>query len=220
MEAVLDVYEQAEQEDVARICFDEMPYQMVDDVLTPLPMRSGATAKQDYEYERKGCSCVLLAYDLDRGVRYTEVREHRRKADYAEFMDHLIKTHYSDKRKVLWVQDNLNTHTYGALYENLPVARAQALRKQVAFHFTPKHGSWLNIAECEFSVLVRQCLDRRLPSIDRVRQEVNAWQNERNAHATKVRWTFTTSQAQSKMARHYAALNQSPVTSDAYFLRK
>ena len=126
-------------------------------------MRPDSPRKEDYEYERCGTCSLLLAYDLDSGRRYLQVRERRTKADYAEFWDWLITTYYADTPMIQVIQDNLNTHTYGSFYEHLSAQRAHGLKNQLRFHFTPKHGSWLNMAEMELSVLVRQCLDRRLP---------------------------------------------------------
>jgi hypothetical protein len=207
MEDVLDVYERPADPKVARICFDELPCQLLGDVIAPLPMQPGRERKEDYEYERHGTCALLLAYDLDRGKRYLQVRKQRTKADYADFMDWFASTHYVATTKVQVVQDNLNTHTYGAFYEHLPAERAHQLKNTFEFHFTPKHGSWLNMAEIELSVLVRQCLDRRIASREELEREVLAWQNERNDATVKIAWTFTTPKARLKFQRHYKKLN-------------
>lgn len=170
-------------------------------------MQPGQPRKVDYEYVRQGTCVVLLAYDIERGQRYVQVRTRRTKQDYAEFVDWLVSTHYPDTQHILLVQDNLNTHTYGAFYEHLPCDRAFQLRQQLEFHFTPKHASWLNMAELEFAALVRQCLDRRLASHADLEREVLAWQDERNAAATTIQWTFTLSEARQKLKRHYLAVN-------------
>lgn len=203
MEDVLDLYERPPEPKVARLCFDERPCQLIGDLLVPLPAKPGAVRKADGEYMRQGTCVVLLAYDLDRGQRYLQVRPQRTKADYADFMDWLVHTHYAAVPKLQIVQDNLNTHTYGAFYEHLPLARTHALKNQCEFHFTPKHASWLNIAELEFSALTRQCLDRRLGTLLRLEQEVLAWQAERNRLGIRVHWTFSTTMARSKLTRHY-----------------
>jgi len=206
MEDVLDLYAQASDPKVARLCFDECPCQLLADVTDPLPLQPGRNAKQDYEYERHGTAVMLLAYDLDRGRRYVQVRRQRTKADYAQFMDWLTTTHYPTTPKVQIVQDNLNTHTYGAFYENLPCEQAHALMRRIEFHFTPKHASWLNMAELEFSALARQCLDQRLESFARLQQEVQAWTVQRNQAGVRIQWTFTTQDARHTLRRHYQTL--------------
>jgi hypothetical protein len=207
MEDVLDVYEQPPDPERPRLCFDELPCQLLGDTLVPLPMQPGRTRKEDYEYERKGTCTLFLAYDLDRGQRYIQVRDQRTKADYAAFWDWLTTTHYPDTPKIQVIQDNLNTHSYGSFYEHLPAERAHQLKNQLEFHFTPKHGSWLNMAEIELSVLVRQCLNRRIPSQQLLEGEALAWASERNEAGIRIAWTFTTSKARLKLKRHYQNLN-------------
>lgn len=207
MEDVLDLYAQPAHPDVARICFDERPCQLLADILAPLPMRPGQPVRADYEYKRQGTAVVLLAYDIDRGRRYLQVRHQRTKADYADFMDWLVRTHYPTTTTIQLVQDNLNTHTYGAFYEHLPCQRARELSNQLKFHFTPKHASWLNMAELEFAALVKQSLDRRVDSITQLEQEALAWQDERNRLAVCIDWTFTTTDARHKLKRHYQTVN-------------
>lgn len=207
MEDVLDTYEQPSDPARPRICFDEMPCQLLGEIVVPLPMQPDSPRKEDYEYERHGTCSLLLAYDLDSGMRYLQVRDRRTKADYADFWDWLTTTHYADTPTIQVIQDNLNTHTYGSFYENLPAQRAHELKNQLQFHFTPKHGSWLNMAEIELSVLARQCLDRRIPSQQALEHESLAWQNERNDAAIQVAWTFTTAKARAKLHRHYENLN-------------
>lgn len=207
MEEVLDVYAQPVEQGRARLCFDERPCQLLGEVLAPLPPSPGKVAKQDYEYERNGTACVLLAYDLDTHQRYVQVREQRTKKDYAEFMDWLLKTHYPDLEKIDLVQDNLNTHQAGSFYEWLPVERAHEMKNKLVFHYTPKHGSWLNMAEIEFSALAKQCLDRRIPTLEILEQEVLAWAKERNEEKVKINWLFDTPKARTKLKRHYVKLN-------------
>ena len=203
MEDVLDVYEQASDPTQPRICFDELPCQLLGETMAPLPLRPDSPRKEDYEYERCGTCSLLLAYDLDSGKRYLQVRARRTKADYAEFWDWLTTTYYAATPMIQVIQDNLNTHSYGAFYEHLSAQRAHELKKQLRFHFTPKHGSWLNMAEIELSVLVRQCLDRRIPSLQALEHEALAWQDERNQAAIQINWTFTTTKARVKLHRHY-----------------
>lgn len=204
---MLDLYAQPAEPGRARLCFDERPCQLLGDKLAALPARPGHMAKQDHEYVRHGTAVVLLAYDLDTGQRYAQVRARRTKADYADFLHHLLTTHYADARQVALVQDNLNTHAYGSFYAHLPAAQARALSRQVRFHFTPKHGSWLNMAELEFSALARQCLNRRIASIEDLTHQVEAWAAERNQRAVKVNWSFTVANAQEKMGHWYGKVN-------------
>ena len=147
MEDVLAVYNQEPAPGRARICFDERPCQLLDDVIAPLLVKPGKAAKEDNEYVRQGTGVVLLAYDLDRGIRYTQTRKQRTKADYTQFMHQIVTTYYADSEYIDLIQDNLNTHKYGSFYEHLPVAQARLLSRKLVFHFTPKHGSWLNMAE-------------------------------------------------------------------------
>lgn len=207
MEDVLALYAQAPNPKVARLCFDECPCQLLADLLDTLPMQPGLVSKQDYEYIRKGTGVILLAYDLDSGQRYVQVRSQRTKRDYAEFMLWLVTTHYADVETVQIVQDNLNTHTYGAFYEHLPAAQAHALMRKIEFHFTPKHASWLNMAELEFSVLARQCLGQRFATLRHLQQAVYAWAEHRNRAGIRIKWTFTTQDARLKLRRHYLKLN-------------
>ena len=208
MEDVLDFYDWPPEEGMVRLCFDERPCQLLGEVITALPMKVGKAKREDNEYSRNGTAVILLAYDIDQGKRYVEVRERRTKKDYTAFMEHLLDEHYRDKTHVHMVQDNLNTHTFGAFYEHLPAAKARALANKLTFHFTPKHGSWLNMAEIEFSALARQCLDRRIDSIDKLRKEVLAWTDERNRQSVKVHWSFTVDMAREKLASQYGNVNK------------
>ena len=207
MENVLRVYNQQPVVGRHRICFDERPCQLLDDVIAALPTKPGKAAKEDNEYVRKGTCVVLLAYDLDTGQRFTQVREQRTKADYATFMYDLISTHYADIEQIDLIQDNLNTHKYGSFYEHLPISQARLLSRKLAFHFTPKHGSWLNMAEIEFSALARQCLNRRIGSLDELGRQVALWTIERNERAVKVHWSFTVATAEDKLKRWYQQVN-------------
>jgi hypothetical protein len=170
-------------------------------------MLPGLVSKQDYEYIRQGTGVILLAYDLDTGQRYVQVRPRRTKRDYAEFMLWLVTTHYAAVDSIQLVQDNLNTHTYGAFYEHLPAEQAHTLMQKLEFHFTPKHASWLNMAELEFSVLARQCLGDRFATLARLEQAVLAWVDQRNRAQIRIKWTFTTQHARHKLRRHYQNLN-------------
>lgn len=207
MEAVLDFYAQPTDPQNPRLCFDERPCQLVADVLAPLPAQPGKVAKQDNEYIRKGTAVVLLAYDLDTGQRYVEVRQRRTKRDYAEFMHHLRLQHYPNAQQIHVLQDNLNTHQAGSFYERFDAVRAHELANHFVFHYTPKHASWLNMAEIEFAALSKQCLDRRIGDIVTLEKEVLAWAEARNQEAVKINWLFDTPQARTKLKRHYVKIN-------------
>jgi len=207
MENVLSIYNQPVDTNRARLSFDERPCQLLDDMVAPLTVKPGKVAKEDNEYTRQGTAVILLAYDLDQGIRYTQVRKRRTKLDYAEFMQQIIETHYTDVEYVDLIQDNLNTHTYGSFYEHLPLAQARSLSRKLVFHYTPKHGSWLNVAEIEFSALARQCLNRRIGSLEELARQVKLWNDERNERAVKVHWSFTVATAENKLRRWYEQVN-------------
>jgi hypothetical protein len=201
------LYAQPADSQVARICFDERPCQLIGEVLAPLPMQPGHVRKQDDEYQRHGVCSLLIAYDIDRGQRYLQVRDRRTKQDYAEFMDWLATTHYADVCKIQVVQDNLNTHTYGSFYVAFAAAKAQALKQKFDFHFTPKHASWLNMVEIELSVFARQCADQRFDSRLAFERQAVAWAEQRNRESVRIAWSFTTADARTKLRRHYLNLN-------------
>jgi DDE superfamily endonuclease len=203
MEDVLDLYAQPPQEGVVRLCFDERPCQLIDHVLAPIPPKPHSTQKEHQEYLRKGVCNVLLAYNMDTGQRHLKVTSTKTKADYAGFMQWVSQEHYPGANKIKLVQDNFATHSYGAFYENLPFEEARQLKHKIEFHFTPKHGSWLNMAEMEFSSLSRQCLDRRICSQEKLEAEALAWQEKRNKKAVKVNWSFTTQKARAKLKNRY-----------------
>ena len=208
MEDVLDLYAQPQQEGIARLCFDERPCQLIGQVLTPIPPKPNSTKKEHQEYLRNGVCNVLLAYDIDTGQRYLKVTTTKTKADYTDFMQWIVKEHYLNVTKIKLVQDNFGTHSYGAFYENLPFEEARKLKNKLEFHFTPKHGSWLNMAEMEFSSLSRQCLDRRIESQEKLESEALIWQKNRNLKAVKVNWSFTTEKARTKLENRYKEINK------------
>ncbi len=207
MEDVLAVYNRPVNAQRARLCFDERPCQLLDDVVIGLRVKPGKAAKEDNEYIRQGTGVVLLAYDLEKGIRYTQTRKQRTKADYAQFMQHIVATYYADAEYIDLVQDNLNTHKYGSFYEHLPLSQARVLSRKLVFHFTPKHGSWLNTAEIEFSALARQCLNRRIGSLEELARQVELWTDERNERSVKVHWSFTIATAEDKLKRWYEQVN-------------
>ncbi len=203
MEDVLDLYEEPHDPQRPWVCFDECPYQMVSETQTPQPMTAEHPRRIDYEYKREGTANLFLFLQPQIGWRHVEVTAQRTAQDFAHCMQALVDVHFPAADKIRVVLDNLNTHTPAALYETFAPAEAHRLARKLEFHHTPKHGSWLNMAELEFSVLSRQCLDRRLPSQDRVRAEIAAWEAERNAEKRTICWSFTTTDARTKLDRLY-----------------
>ena len=202
MEDVLDLYEHPYDPKNPVICFDERPCQLIGDSFIPIPIKPGSPKKEHYEYVRNGTCCIFMAFEPRAGKRVTCVREHRTKVDYAIFMKELAKL-YPNAESILLVQDNLNTHTAGSFYKALPPDEAFELGKRFEFHFTPKKGSWLNMAEIELSALSKQCLDRRIGNMKKLADEVRAWEKERNAVGATVRWRFNKNDAREKLQRHY-----------------
>ncbi len=202
MEDVLDQYEQPYDPKHPLICMDEMPCQLIDNVLVPVPPKPGRPQKIDYEYRRNGTCCIFIAFDPHLGMRMIRVKEHRTKVDYADFMQEVVSK-YTDAESLRVVQDNLNTHSAGSFYEAFSPEEAFQLSKKFEFHFTPKKGSWLNMAEIEFSALSRQCLNRRIGNIKTLAREAYAWERDRNKIKAKVRWQFTKTKAREKFSSHY-----------------
>lgn len=202
MEDVLDLYEQPYDPKHPVICFDERPCQLIGDAIVPIPIKPGSPKKEHYEYIRNGTCCIFLAFEPHAGKRLVCVKERRTKVDYADFMK-LLANQYPEAKTILLVQDNLNTHTSGSFYEALPPDDAFKLAKRFEYHYTPKKGSWLNMAEIELSALSKQCLDRRISDMKWLIYEVSAWEQERNAIGATVRWRFNKDNARVKLKRHY-----------------
>ena len=188
------------------VCVDEAGKQLIGEVRPPLPVRAGRPAKEDSEYVRHGTANLFMAFEPLGGKRLVEVTERRTAVDFARFVKRLLDESYPDAATVVLVTDNLNTHGVGSLYEAFAPAEARRLAERIEWHFTPKHGSWLNMAEVELSVLSRQCLDRRIPDAATLAVEVAAWQAERNAAGVKADWQFTTADARTKLRRLYPVL--------------
>jgi hypothetical protein len=202
MEDVLHLYGLAYDEKRPVVCFDEMPAQLLGDVVAPLGMKQGAPRREDYEYKRGGVCVLLVAFEPLTGRRLVETSEHRTKADYCRFMRRVAGM-FPAAEKVVLVQDNLNTHNASSFYENLPAEQAFALAQRFEMHYTPKKGSWLNMAELELSAISRICLSRRISSIEELDREVQALVKERNELKVKVQWQFSVTQAREKLSRHY-----------------
>ena len=203
MEDVLDLY--AEAYDPARptVCFDETSKQLIAETRIPLPMAPGKPERVDYEYERRGTANLFLVTEPRTGWRHVDVTDRRTKHDFAEQMRDLVDRHFPDAAKVRVVLDNLNTHTRSALYEAFPPAEARRILRKLEFHYTPVHGSWLNMAEIEFSLLARQCLNRRIGDRDTLVTEIAAWENARNEQRASIRWQFTVDDARTNLHRLY-----------------
>jgi hypothetical protein len=202
-EDVIEVYHRPYDEKRPVVCVDEGGKQLVGEVRPPLPVRPGDAAKEDCAYERNGVANLFVAVGPLAGKRLVEVTDRRTAVDFARFLKRLLDEVYADAERVVLVSDNLNTHTPASLYEAFEPGEARRLAARIEWHHTPKHGSWLNVAECELSVLARQCLDRRIPDRATLEREVAAWQERRNAQVVKVVWQFTTADARIKLKRLY-----------------
>ena len=207
MEDILDLYERAYDADCPIVCMDEQPVQLIGETRAAIPARPGATAKYDYEYRRVGTAVNFMFTEPLRHWRKVNVRRTKTKTDWAEEIRELLDVDYPDAPKVLLVCDNLNTHTYGALYEACQPAEARRLAEKLEIHYTPKHGSWLNIAEIELSLLTRRALHRRIESFELLVSETGAWAERRNQEAGTVRWQFQTENARIKLLHLYPEIN-------------
>ena len=185
------------------ICMDEKPYQLLDEARQPIPMKPAKPLREDSEYVRNGTCCIFLFTESLAGWRHVAVREQRTRIQWAEQIRDLLEVHYPDVPKIKLVMDNLNTHNIAPLYHAFDPETARRLTKRLEIHYTPKHGSWLNIAEIELSVMTGQCLGRRIPSLSRLAFELSAWETTRNASQKGVDWQFTTDDARIKLKRLY-----------------
>ena len=207
MEDVLAVYLRPYDKRYPQLCMDEISKQLVSEKRLPLPLAPGQTQCYDYEYERQGVRNIFIATEPLKGVRYTKVTEHRTKRDWVEFIRELLDEQYAEAEKVVLVLDNLNTHILSAFYEFFPPEEARRLIDKLEIHYTPKHASWLNMAEIELSVLSGQCLDRRIGTEEELKQEVAAWQQQRNSSQATINWRFTTQDARTKLKHLYPAIS-------------
>jgi transposase len=208
MEDVLDLYAEAPDPKRPVVCFDESPVQLIGEVRQPIPARSGRLERYDYEYRRNGTVNLFVLLDVHRPWRKVKVTERRAAEDYAQCMRDLVDIHYPDAEIIRVVQDNLSTHSAGALYQTFPPAEARRILRRLEFHYTPKHASWLNMVEIEIGVLRGQCLDRRIDDPKRLRREIAAWERKRNAARSRIKWMFTTDKARAKMGRAYPATSK------------
>jgi transposase len=203
MEDVLDLYAEMPNPRRPVVCFDESPTQLIGETRLPIPPAPGQPERQDYEYKRNGTVNLFVFLDAHRPWRKVKVTDHRTAVDYAHCMRDLVDLHYPKAELIRVVQDNLSTHTSGALYEAFPPEEAHRILRRLEFHYTPKHASWLNMVEIEIGVLRGQCLDRRIGERERLVSEINAWERERNASKARVKWMFDTQRARTKLRRSY-----------------
>ena len=206
MEDVLDVYELPYDPRNPVVCMDEKPYQLLGEAREPLVMRPGDNKKIDSEYVRNGTCSIFAFVEPLGGCHHVSVREHRTAVDWAEEIKYLVDVMYPDAEKIILVMDNLNTHKPASLYKKYLPEEARRIIKKLEIHYTPKHGSWLDIAEIELNVMTRQCLSRRIDSIEDLRNELNAWEIERNNKKANVNWQFRTKDARIKLASLYPEL--------------
>jgi hypothetical protein len=203
MEDVLDVYARPHDPTVPVVCMDEKPYQLLAHARDPIPAVPGRDRKEDSEYVRHGTCSIFVWVEPLAGRRRVVARRQRTRLDWAAEVDHLLTVDYPDAEKVMLVMDNLNTHTIGSLYQAFEPAKARALAQRLEIHHTPKHGSWLNIAEIELSALTRQCLDRRIENLGILNTELTAWQSAVNNDQRQVNWHFTTTDARTRLRHLY-----------------
>lgn len=207
MEDVLDVYELPYDPMYPVVCMDEKPYQLLDDVRQPLPVRPGDNQKTDSEYKRNG-TCSIFAFVEPLGGRHhVSVHEHRTAIDWAMGIKYLSDEMFPDAKKIILVMDNLNTHKAASLYKAFPPSEARRIIKRLEIHYTPKHGSWLDMAEIEFNVMTRQCLSRRISTLDKLKCELSAWELECNRDTAKIQWHFQTGDAREKLISLYPTLS-------------
>jgi len=203
MEDVLEVYQRPRDPLRPLVCLDETSKQLIRETRAPIPAKPGQAARHDYEYERDGVANVFMMFAPLEGWRHVKVTDRRAAPDYAQALKDLSDTHFPAARKIVLVQDNLSTHAPASLYAAFPAPEARRLVERFEWHYTPKHGSWLDMAESELGVLSSQCLDRRIPDKQTLIAEADAWQADRNRHHAKAEWHFTTADARVKLKKLY-----------------
>lgn len=203
MEMVLDVYKTKYDKNFPVVCMDESPKQLIKEIRLPIARKKGSDSKEDYEYERCGVANIFMANEPLTGKRYVKVTEVKKKTDWAVFIKEIADNLYPSAKKIRLVMDNYGTHKPAALYETFPPHQAKRIWDRFEFIYTPKHGSWLNMAEIELHVLMSQCLNRRIGKIEEMKSEVDAWQQERNNKEAKINWQFTNDKARVKLKKLY-----------------
>ncbi len=203
MEDVLELYTTLPKRGRPVVCFDETPVQLVAEARVPLPVLPGEPSRYDYEYRRNGTANLFVFLDVHRPWRHVKVTKHRSACDFADCMKDLVDVHYPKADRVVVVLDNLSTHTAAALYQAFAPDEARRILRRLEFHYVPKHASWLNMVEIEIGVLVRQCLDRRVPDAPTLTAEIASWEHARNASGARIRWMFGVEKARAKLGRSY-----------------
>jgi DDE superfamily endonuclease len=206
MEEILAVYVRPRDPARPLVCLDEASKQLILETRASIPMKPGQLARSDYEYKRNGTANIFMMFAPLEGWRHIKVTDRRTAVDYAHALKDLADIHFADAKKIILVQDNLNTHKKASLYEAFPPVEALRLAERFEWHYTPKHGSWLDMAESELGVLSNQCLDHRIPDKQTLIKEITAWQKYRNKHHTKANWQFTTAHARIKLKHLYPSL--------------
>jgi hypothetical protein len=206
MEMVLDVYKTKYNVNFPVVCMDESPKQLIKETRLPIERKKGSDSKEDYEYERCGVANIFMANEPLMGKRYVKVTEVKKKTDWAVFIKEIADIHYPSAKKIRLVMDNYGTHKPAALYETFPPEEAKRIWDRFEFIYTPKHGSWLNMAEIELHVLMGQCLNRRIGKIEEMKSEVKAWQKDRNNKEAKINWQFTNDKARVKLKKLYPTI--------------
>jgi hypothetical protein len=207
MESVLDIYQRPYHEDFPVVCLDEAMKQLVKETIEPMAAQSGQPQRVDYRYERHGTANLFMLCEPMVGWRHVKVTAQRTAIDYAHLLKDLVDLHYPDALLITVVQDNLNTHSPASLYKAFAPEEARRILRRLEFCYTPKHGSWLNMAEIELSILARQCLDRRISDLSMLKTEVEAWVKARNQEESWIDWRFTTEDARVKLKRLYPSIN-------------
>lgn len=203
MEEVLDVYKRAYDPKYPQVCMDETSKQLIAEVREPIKAKPGTVERYDCEYKRNGTSNIFMGFEPLAGHRFTKITEQRTKIDWAKYIKELVDDHYPDAEKIVLVMDNLNTHKKSSLYEAFDAKEAKRIADKLEIHYTPKHGSWLNMAEIELSHLSRQCLDRRIENKEILKKDVMTWSTERNEKKVIANWQFTTEDARIKLRKLY-----------------
>jgi hypothetical protein len=206
MEDILELYAEPYDKEIPMVCMDEKPYQLLGEVSEPIPMKPGSCAKTDYEYERKGTCSIFMFTEPLGSWRHVYAIDRRTKKDWAHGIEELLTVHYPDAKKIKLVMDNLNTHTISSLYETFEPEKARSLAKRLEIHYTPKHGSWLNIAEIELSALSGQSLGKRIDDIDKLNKILSIWERDRNYDQNGVDWQIKTADARLKLKHLYSSI--------------
>ncbi len=206
MEDTLDIYTRPYDEDYPVVCFDESSKQHLKEKREVIKISKGKCERYDYEYKRNGVSNIFMMFEPLSGWRHVKVTDHHKSVDWADCMKELVDVHFPNAKKITLVEDNLNTHDPSSLYKRFKPSEAKRIWDKIDFHYTPKHGSWLNMAEIEFSVLFRECLNRRIPNQESLKNEILCWEVKRNQKSIKVDWQFRTSDARIKLKKLYPTI--------------